>query len=404
MVTEEVVKEALEQTEVIDMHTHLFPAEFEDLCLTGIDELLTFHYLIAETFLWLEEEYDSFFQRPKAKQAELVWETLFVDRTPTSEATIGVLTVLQSLNIPFDRDLNVIRSGFSQINNADYVEVMMQRAGVSAVVMTNNPFDQQERKHYERETPFNRDQFIPALRVDPLLNGWNDARDIIKKDGYQIGAELTEDTIEQTKAFLRHWVKKIDPIYVAASLPWDFPKEENESALLEKCVLPVCKEFDLSLSLMIGPKRALNPELHLAGDGVGMFNLTYIESLCKTYPKQKFLITMLSREGQYELTVLAQKFRNVLLFGCWWFLNTPQFITEITTMRFDQLGMKFIPQHSDCRVMEQLLYKWEHSREVIAGLLTERYRSLADKGVVITKDTVYRDINLLFNVNFRNFT
>ncbi|RKD76324.1 hypothetical protein ATL39_0540 [Sinobaca qinghaiensis] len=400
----EIVKEALEQTEVTDMHTHLFPGEFNDLCLTGMDELLTFHYLIAETFLWLEEDYDSFFQRPKSEQADLVWKTLFVDRTPTSEAAVGVLTVLQSLNISFDHDLNVIRSRLSQMEGSDYVQAMMKRAGVSAVVMTNNPFDPQERRHYEKETPFNRDQFIPALRVDPLLNGWENARTIINEDGYQVSEELTEHTLEQTKAFLRHWVKKMDPIYVAASLPWDFPRDKNESALLEKCVLPVCEETGLSLSLMIGPKRALNPDLHLAGDGVGIFDLSYIEYLCKTYPQQKFLITMLSREGQYELTVLAQKFRNVMLFGCWWFLNTPQLITEITTMRFDQLGMKFIPQHSDCRVMEQLLYKWKHSREVIAEILVERYQTLEDKGLVIEKDTIHRDIDLMFNVNFRNFT
>lgn len=404
MQVEKLVKEALEQTKVIDMHTHLFPGEFEDLCLTGIDELLTFHYLIAETFLWLEEEYDSFFQRPKSAKAELVWKTLFVDRTPTSEAAIGVLTVLQALDIPFEHDLNTIRKQLSEINDSDYVQAMMEKSGVSAVVMTNNPFDMEERRHWDKETPFDRNHFIPALRVDPLLNEWKNARAVINQDGYAVSAELTQETIEQTKAFLRQWVKKMDPVYVAASLPWDFPREENESALLRECVLPVCEEFGLSLSLMIGPKRALNPELHLAGDGVGMFDLTYIETLCKTYPKQKFLITMLSREGQYELTVLAQKFRNIMLFGCWWFLNTPQFITEITTMRFDQLGMKFIPQHSDCRVMEQLLYKWKHSRSVIAEILIEHYNTLEEKGLVIEKDAISRDIDLLFNTNFKNFT
>jgi hypothetical protein len=30
---------------------------------------------------------------------------------------------------------------------------------------------------------------------------------------------------------------------------------------------------------------------------------------------------MLSRENQHELCVVARKFRNVHIFGCWWFTN-----------------------------------------------------------------------------------
>ena len=35
---------------VIDMHTHLFAPQFGAAYLSGIDELLTYHYLIAELF------------------------------------------------------------------------------------------------------------------------------------------------------------------------------------------------------------------------------------------------------------------------------------------------------------------------------------------------------------------
>ena len=36
-------------TYVTDVHTHIFPPAFKHLCLFGIDELLTYHYLVAET-------------------------------------------------------------------------------------------------------------------------------------------------------------------------------------------------------------------------------------------------------------------------------------------------------------------------------------------------------------------
>ena len=43
--------------------------------------------------------HDEFFAWPKARQAELVFEELFVKRTPLSEARRGVITVLQKLGL-----------------------------------------------------------------------------------------------------------------------------------------------------------------------------------------------------------------------------------------------------------------------------------------------------------------
>ena len=73
-------------TPVTDVHTHLFPAEFNEFCLYGIDELLTYHYLTAETFRSAKIPVDQFWQMSKTDQADLVWKTLFVENTPASEA------------------------------------------------------------------------------------------------------------------------------------------------------------------------------------------------------------------------------------------------------------------------------------------------------------------------------
>ena len=47
---EETVKHFVNVTPVIDVHTHLFPASHGSLMLYGIDDLLTYHYLVAEYF------------------------------------------------------------------------------------------------------------------------------------------------------------------------------------------------------------------------------------------------------------------------------------------------------------------------------------------------------------------
>src|ERR1044072_4231043 len=88
---------------VADAHTHLFPPEFNELCLWGIDELLTYHYLPAEALRSARVTYEQFGAMPKTDQADLVWKTLFVDNTPTSEAAQGIITVLDVFGLDTDR-------------------------------------------------------------------------------------------------------------------------------------------------------------------------------------------------------------------------------------------------------------------------------------------------------------
>ena len=47
----DVVVSEVASVSVIDLHTHLLPPTHGPLCLWGIDELLTYHYLVAEYFM-----------------------------------------------------------------------------------------------------------------------------------------------------------------------------------------------------------------------------------------------------------------------------------------------------------------------------------------------------------------
>jgi hypothetical protein len=117
----------------------------------------------------------------------------------------------------------------------------------------------------------------------------------------------------------------------------------------------------------------------------------------------RFLATFLSRENQHELCVSARKFGNLMPFGCWWFLNNPSIVEEITRERIELLGTSFIPQHSDARVLEQLIYKWKHSRQVIADALFEGYQKLLVSGRFVTKKEIERDVAKLFSGNFQKW-
>src|SRR5437763_14328525 len=113
---------------------------------------------------------------------------------------------------------------------------------------------------------------------------------------------------------------------------------------------------------------------------VGLSDVLSVANLCRKFDQNKFLVTMLARENQHELCVAARKFGNLMVFGCWWFLNNPSLIEEIERMRFELLGTSFIPQHSDARVLAQLIYKWDHSRRILAKGMTEKYTDLPATG------------------------
>lgn len=374
---------------VVDAHTHLFPLEFKELCLWGIDELLTYHYLTAETFRSARISYEQFWAMSKTDQADLVWKTLFVDNTPTSEAAQGIISVLDVFGLDTRApDLREARAFFSSRNIAEHLDHVFDIAQVSGVVMTNDPFDDAEDQLWSSGVSVDR-RFSSSLRLDSLVNI----------------ADLAVSTITRVRAFLDDWIQCRNPVYMALSLPPDFnfPNEDARDRLLREVILPTAKEHRLALTLMVGVRRGVNPQLRNAGDALGRAVVTAIERLCAEYPDVKFLVTFLSRENQHELCVAARKFSNLMPFGCWWFLNNPSIVSEITRERFELLGQSFIPQHSDARVLEQLIYKWKHARRQIADALYDSYEQLLNRGRAVTTEEISRDVTRLFSGNFNEW-
>src|ERR1700733_12934319 len=85
------VEEIVNSTPVYDIHTHLYDPAFGELLLWGIDDLLVYHYLVAESFRQHRLPADKFWSLSKTAQADLIWQELFIDHSPISEACRGVL-------------------------------------------------------------------------------------------------------------------------------------------------------------------------------------------------------------------------------------------------------------------------------------------------------------------------
>lgn len=336
----EAVDRAVRAAPVTDLHTHLFAPEFGRLNLWGIDELLTYHYLIAESLRAdpsLSPE--QFFALTKSEQADFVWRTLFVDRAPLSEATAGVLTVLKAFGLDSEsKDLKLAREFFADQEAGTHLDRVLELAGVKSLVMTNDPTDPNEKALWDAGVEPDP-RFLTALRVDRMTDA--------------------------DEATLQKWVDRMKPRYMAISL--------TQVSSLPEPFLAVCRKNDLPFAIMLGVRRAINPRLGPAGDGVVAADLSTLEALVSQNPDVRFLVTTLARENAHGLCVAARKFPNLLPFGCWWFMNNPSLVEEQTLMRLEMLGPTFVPQHSDARVLEQLIYKWTHSRTSIANALFKRY-------------------------------
>jgi hypothetical protein len=424
-----IVESTLAAQRVTDMHTHLYPPGFGTpvpnssgktdpmgLMLWGLDELVTYHYLVAEVFRVMPATklpYETFWKFTKQQQADHIWKNLFVDRTPISEACRGVLTTLQKLGLdPNEKSLDAYRPFFTRQDPSKYIDRVMELSNVSSMTMTNPVFVDEERNRWLKNPSACVDsRFKAVLRIDPLLRNFPVASRRMSEWGFNTTEEIEAKTIEESRRFLREWIDRQKAIYLAVSLPPDFryptpdtdPVAKSGQSKLENVVLPVCAERGLPFAMMIGSNLGVNPALKDAGDMTGKSDINTVVNLCRQFPQNKFFVTMLARENQHELCVAARKFGNLMIFGCWWFLNNPSIIEEIERMRFELLGTSFIPQHSDARILDQLLYKWDHSRAVIGKVLVDKYSDLMNTGYRLTAEHIQRDIKGFLAGNFSDF-
>ncbi|HXW56630.1 MAG TPA: hypothetical protein VEJ67_12835 [Candidatus Cybelea sp.] len=399
------VREVLNSQKFIDMHTHLFAPGFGKLGLWGIDELLTYHYLEAEFFRSSAMPPERYWSLSKQEQAEAIWRVLFVENSPISEATRGIVAVLDAFGLSTDApDLTEARSFFQDQALEPHVQKVFQMAGVSTVVMTNDPLDAAESAFWADGVGAHG-QFQAVVRLDRLVREWSDPWPQLASQGYEVDDRASARCIHEIRRFLAHWCERMRPVYMAVSLPdtFRFPEDTVGGRIFREAVLPACREFNLPLSLMIGVRRQVNPRLRLAGDAVGKADLRVLETLCSGFPENRFLVSVLSRENQHELCVYARKFNNLMPFGCWWFLNNPSIVEEITRERIEMLGASFIPQHSDARILEQLIYKWRNTRRTMTRVLTGTYLLASEDGRRVTRQDIERDTRRLFRSNFENF-
>lgn len=72
-------------------------------------------------------------------------------------------------------------------------------------------------------------------------------------------------------------------------------------------------------------------------------------------------------------------------------------------MRIEMLGTSFTAQHSDARVLDQLIYKWAHSRASIAEVFKQEILKLCSSGWSPKRSEIRRDVARLLGRSYEEF-
>ena len=385
----------INNTEIFDIHTHLFPSNYKTYHLSGISQVLNYHYLIAELLTSTNVTPNFFYNLNNKDRAKIIWEELFLKQTPVSEACKGVLTILSSFSIDYSsKSFDQINREYLALNLSD--QDILNSSKISNLVMTNNPFDLDEWKLFEKKD-WNSNVYLASLRLDDILLDYNKC--------IMIAKNKIQDNLNERDLIIKYLdiaYEQSNPIYAALSL-----NKDQFSTLLDNKIFLYILEWlklkNLPLSLLLGVKRQVNKEFLLAGDGIDRIDLSCLSKLCNKYSKNKFLCSCLSLNDQHELTVLGRKHSNLRIFGFWWFMNQPTLIEMIMNLRVELLGFNFIPQHSDARVTDQLIYKWSHFKVILNKVLFSHYSELILKGLKLSEEKISEDVTRLLSKNALDF-
>ena len=172
-------------------------------------------------------------------------------------------------------------------------------------------------------------RFHAVLRLDRILNKWPEHWNVLESKGYAVTGMRREESATEVRRFLMDWVKRMQPVYMAVSLPdtFAFPEESVRGRLLEDAVLPACREAEFLLSLMIGVRYQVNPALRLAAivrQGRSAGTRTDVRGVSgESIPGERS-----EPRKSARVVVYTRKFANLMPFGCWWFLNNPSIVRK----------------------------------------------------------------------------
>lgn len=445
---EKVIKNILDNSQIIDLNSQLFPYEYQQLCLFGIDNLLTNRNIIIELFeTYTGITQEEFNKLTKNNQADIVWQQLFILRTPFSKNTFNILISLKKLgfiNEIENRNLKEIRDRLSKINIHNiniYIEQIFNLANIQYTVMTNQVFNVQEVKcldkififkkgdsvmykkdkeiekvtileshrelgdpgYYTVIYPNKREKntlwkylFLPEKSFNELTKRFKTSININQllfnyqnslSNGLLKTYGYTED-IEGIKDYIQYWNHFLQPEYFTLYVENDFIYN-NEINGKEDTPSYILENIIFPLA------EKLNLPILFKFIGNNQKNYIYsLSKMCKKHSKIKFLSNYILDQNYNQIYSILKKYTNLYIYE----------IFERDNINYrDKIGISSLNISSDSSVLEELLYKSENYKQNISQILIDKYKKLEETGWKVPENEIERDINYLLTGAYHNF-
>ena len=456
---ENIIENILNNCKVIDLHSYVFPYEYQELCLYGIDNLLTCQYLISELFsVWDDLTSEEFYKLNKIKQADIIWLELFIKRIPISESCREVIIILNTLGLNEyiqNRNLTEIRNSLSNINSSNidkYTEQILNLSNIDYIIMSNQIFEKKEVKYLDKIFIFSKGNTVTYKKNDEIFQAniidchrqmgdpgsysirFNNGREKNTLWKYLFMSDITfneitkrfktsikidyliqnynktikngllkqygfDENIDGVKDYIRYWNHFLRPEYFVASLEYGFCY--NSSECEKKWFGSPSQVID---NIIIPLAHEMNLPINLkfgcqkiSESPLKEENVFNIESLFNLCRKYP--------KCKFLVTFLSQVNHNQLCILSKFFPNLliyENFFCYKNSNLLDKM-INFTERHNRVNVLEQLLYKWNYSKKKIAKILNKQYQNLQEIGWKLTQEEIEKDINYLFRDTYLNF-
>ena len=415
---EALVKEAISAECALgftDIHTHLYwrtKSKGRNLARIGPDDAVDYHYVYGEVNSTLglsDAEAKALWARPQRERVDWLVEQSFCGRLPLSEGTLGLLTMAKGHGIDtssgnFKKILSEWRELYADTSEQGYLDRIFSRSEVERVVMTNSPFVAEERELLldDAELEALDKRFLPALRLDEFIHKRDEIGEACEECGFPEAAGDPSELKTQAamRDFTLFWLERLPGVcYAAVSLSdkTDFEDRDSvEMLVLEKVLIPVCRERGIPVVLMPFVERQIRPSYANAGDVVKKGDINGLVDFMARHLDTFFMVTPLDANDNYNLSFAARALGNFEVWGHWWCNLNPSLIGEQLRLRLENNGYCHFGINSDARILDQLLYKFTHYWRVMTKVLVDRCMDINQQsGWPITVDQIRNSIRTL---------
>jgi len=133
------------------------------------------------------------------------------------------VAVLKAFGLPTDAlNLAEARAFFDSQSVDEHIQRVFEMAGISTVVMTNDPLDPQEAPIWLNGVS-EHPQFRAVLRLDKILRQWTANWQVLAGQGYKVDAQASGKSAAEVQRFLVDWCERMRPMYMAVSPARHFP-------------------------------------------------------------------------------------------------------------------------------------------------------------------------------------